>query len=276
MGLAREESVPSGHCQPVVDAGPVLGRYVRREPDLEPSPDRDRPRGEPGERVRFRLAGPALWSQPPWTQHRRAPWRAPDHSGHISRRCENARRHQPRYWSICNSQGLTSGATTGPCLADEEIPINAHRYYTIVLGLPQDRPKNATDKCGVAWMSYGTAGDGYTRPDSTLLILRNLSISAHRAFPHAIHNINTPASVKSTMARTRRPSPTPTPSSSSTPAATLAPGNSQDNQNAPYGAGQGSPARPHINYKVSLTVSPAHAFRFPLTSEVALNVIHTP
>jgi len=106
---------------------------------------------------------------------------------------------QLRFWSICNSQGLTSGATTGPCLADEEVPINGKRDYTIVLSLPQDRPSNATDKCGVAWMNYGTAGDGYTRPDSTLLILRNLSTTAHPAFPHAIQNINTPAGVKSTM-----------------------------------------------------------------------------
>ena len=106
---------------------------------------------------------------------------------------------QLRYWSICNNQGLTSGATTGPCLADEEVPINAHRDYTIVVSLPQDRPKNATAKCGVAWMNYGTAGDGYTRPDSTLLILRNLSTTAHPAFPHAIQNINTPSTVRSTM-----------------------------------------------------------------------------
>jgi hypothetical protein len=106
---------------------------------------------------------------------------------------------QLRYWSICNNQGLTSGATTGPCLADEEVPINAKRDYTIVLSLPQDRPKNATDKCGVAWMNYGTAGDGFTRPDSTLLIMRNLATTAHPAFPNAIQNIATPAAVKSTM-----------------------------------------------------------------------------
>jgi hypothetical protein len=106
---------------------------------------------------------------------------------------------QLRFWSICNNQGLTSGATTGPCLADEEVPINAHRDYTIVLSLPQDRPTNATDKCGVAWMNYGTAGDGYTRPDSTLLIMRNLATTAHPAFPNAIQNINTPATVKQTM-----------------------------------------------------------------------------
>jgi hypothetical protein len=106
---------------------------------------------------------------------------------------------QLRYWSICNNQGLPSGATTGPCLADEEVPINAKRYYTIVISLPQDRPKNATDKCGVAWMDWGTAGDGFTRPDSTLILLRNLTTTAHPAFPEAVQNITTPASVNSTM-----------------------------------------------------------------------------
>jgi hypothetical protein len=106
---------------------------------------------------------------------------------------------QLRYWSICNNQGLTSGATTGPCLADEEVPINAKRAFTIVVSLPGDRPKNATDACGVAWMNWGTAGDGYTRPDSTLLILRNLATIAHPAFKNAIQNIATPATVASQM-----------------------------------------------------------------------------
>jgi hypothetical protein len=106
---------------------------------------------------------------------------------------------QLRFWSLCNNQGLTSGATTGQCLFDEEVPINAQREYTIVLSLPQDRPENATAKCGVAWMNYGTAGDGYTRPDSTMLLLRNLATTAHPKFKNAIQNIATPGSVKSTM-----------------------------------------------------------------------------
>jgi hypothetical protein len=106
---------------------------------------------------------------------------------------------QLRYWSICNNEGLPSGKTTGPCLADEEVPINARREFTIVVSLPQDRPKNATDKCGVAWMNWGTTGDGYTRPDSTLVLLRNLTTTAHPAFPDAVQNIASPATVKSTM-----------------------------------------------------------------------------
>ncbi len=106
---------------------------------------------------------------------------------------------QLRYWSVCNSEGLTSGKTTGPCLADEETPINAQRDYTIVVSLPQDRPTNATDTCGVAWMNWGTTGDGYTRPRSTLLIMRNLATTAHPAFESAVQNIADPSTIKHVM-----------------------------------------------------------------------------
>ena len=106
---------------------------------------------------------------------------------------------QLRYWSICNNEGLTSGKTTGPCLADEEVPINAQRQFTIVVSLPQDRPRNATEKCGVGWMNWGTTGDGYTRPRSTLVIMRNLTTTAHPAFAQAVQNVATPASIEHTM-----------------------------------------------------------------------------
>jgi hypothetical protein len=106
---------------------------------------------------------------------------------------------QLRYWSLCNSEGLTSGKTTGPCLADQETPINAGREYTIVVSLPQDRPANAIDQCGVAWMNWGTTGDGYTRPRSTLLIMRNLATIAHPAFASAVQNIADPTKIKQDM-----------------------------------------------------------------------------
>ncbi|HEV3128898.1 MAG TPA: hypothetical protein VGY32_07935 [Solirubrobacteraceae bacterium] len=106
---------------------------------------------------------------------------------------------QLRYWSLCNSEGPTSGKTTGPCLADQETPINAQRDYTVVISLPQDRPANATDKCGVAWMNWGTTGDGYTRPRSTLMIMRNLATVAHPAFASAVQNIADPTTIKHVM-----------------------------------------------------------------------------
>jgi hypothetical protein len=106
---------------------------------------------------------------------------------------------QLRYWSLCNGENPYSGKTTGPCLADEEVPINKQRYYTIVVSLPQDRPKNATDGCGVAWMNYGTTGDGYTRPDSTMLLLRNLATATPTVFPHSVQNVADPSEVKQVM-----------------------------------------------------------------------------
>lgn len=48
-------------------------------------------------------------------------------------------------------------------------------------------------------MNWGKTGDGYTRPNSTMILLRNLTTTAHPAFPHAVQNIATPDAVKSTM-----------------------------------------------------------------------------
>ncbi|MGZ4325590.1 MAG: hypothetical protein ACXVV5_26455 [Solirubrobacteraceae bacterium] len=107
---------------------------------------------------------------------------------------------QLRYWSMCNAEGLTSGKTTGPCLADEEVPINSGRIYTIVLSLPRDRPTNATLKCGIGWMNWGTTGDGYTRPRTTLMIMRNLATkSTASTFPQAVQNVRAPGDEKRVM-----------------------------------------------------------------------------
>jgi hypothetical protein len=107
---------------------------------------------------------------------------------------------QLRYWSMCNDEGLTSGKTTGPCLADEEVPIDSRRFYTIVVSLLRDRPANATLKCGVAWMNWGTTGDGYTRPRTTLMIMRNLTTgSTASTFPEAVQNVAVPGTEKRVM-----------------------------------------------------------------------------
>jgi hypothetical protein len=107
---------------------------------------------------------------------------------------------QLRYWSMCNNEGLTSGKTTGPCLADEEVPIGPRRRYTIVVSLPEDRPANATLKCGVAWMDWGTTGDGYSRPRSTFMIMRNLSTNLDpSAFPQSVQNVTVPGTEKQVM-----------------------------------------------------------------------------
>ncbi len=82
--------------------------------------------------------------------------RAADAARHATALLVRLQRRRPGQWQ-----------DHGPCLADEEVPIDARRDYTIVVSLPQDRPKNATAKCGVAWMDWArraTAPPGRGRP----------------------------------------------------------------------------------------------------------------
>ena len=79
---------------------------------------------------------------------------------------------QMRYWSLCQHDSWVV-ARVGDCLYDEEVPTDRDRRYTIVVSLPRDRPANATPACGVAWLDYGTLGDGVVKPRAGMLILRN-------------------------------------------------------------------------------------------------------
>ena len=63
-----------------------------------------------------------------------------------------------RYFSISLEQSLASGMVN-ETVFDESIPVDANGYMTIAVSSPQDRPKNAVNSCGVAWMSRGP-GDG--------------------------------------------------------------------------------------------------------------------
>jgi hypothetical protein len=84
---------------------------------------------------------------------------------------------QVRYWSLCNYGAPVYQIGTYPvlmdgCLYDEEIPTDADGFYTIVVSLPEDRPANAVERCGVAWLDFGK-GDWLNRPDLVALVIRN-------------------------------------------------------------------------------------------------------
>jgi hypothetical protein len=98
----------------------------------------------------------------------------PDTFGHNPRSPAHT---QVRYWSLCAYGALSDPPllpVDSPCLYDEQVPVNARGFYTIVVSLPQDRPSNATETCGVAWLNWGTAGDGLARPRLIDLALRYL------------------------------------------------------------------------------------------------------
>lgn len=71
---------------------------------------------------------------------------------------------QLRYWSLCTNNALTMFYD---CVRDDQVPLDAHGYYTIVVSTAANRPANATAACGVAWLPAGPL-------PQTVLILRNM------------------------------------------------------------------------------------------------------
>jgi hypothetical protein len=96
---------------------------------------------------------------------------------------------QLRYWSICKNE---SPATTRyvACLYDEQVPLDSAGFYTIAMSTGQDRPENAVDKCGVAWLNAGTTGDGVDRPTAGSLLMRHMLPAP--TFEQAFQKILTP------------------------------------------------------------------------------------
>ncbi|MFD7847673.1 hypothetical protein ACFV4K_32675 [Nocardia sp. NPDC059764] len=101
-----------------------------------------------------------------------------------------------RYWSLCNNESMATTKVTG-CLYDEQLPLTADRHYTIVASLPGDRPANATEACGVAWLPLSPTGDGAGHPDDGYLIMRNMM--ADKGFGHAVQDTKTPGDEKAVM-----------------------------------------------------------------------------
>jgi hypothetical protein len=109
---------------------------------------------------------------------------------------------QVRYWSICTSGGIENPPllpTDSARLFDQEVPTNTNDEYTIVVSLPEDRPKNAKPGCGVAWLNWGTAGDAVggayeadRRSTLDVLLMRNQLSSP--TFAQSIANVIAPGS----------------------------------------------------------------------------------
>jgi hypothetical protein len=72
---------------------------------------------------------------------------------------------QLRYWSMC-SEEFASGRFYG-CLVDDQVPLDHARTYTLMVSTAAHRPRNATTRCGVAWLPMGPAVD-------TVLLERNM------------------------------------------------------------------------------------------------------
>ena len=91
-----------------------------------------------------------------------------------------------RYWSYCSNQGFAN-TRVNACVHDEKVPVGPDGYYTIVLSRAADRPRNATEQCGFAWLPMADDGDGAVDSDVTVLQLRHMLGTGE--FKHAVQNI---------------------------------------------------------------------------------------
>ena len=69
-----------------------------------------------------------------------------------------------RYMSLCTYTSpaiATNIQQFEKCLNDQTMLPNKNRMVTIVLSLAQDRPKNATARCGVAWQELSPYGNNF-------------------------------------------------------------------------------------------------------------------
>jgi hypothetical protein len=88
---------------------------------------------------------------------------------------------QLRYWSICNNLYLEPYPVTS-CAADYQLKTDSQGYYTVVASATADRPVNATEAYGVAWLQNSKLLP-YARH---MLIVRNM---LPNQFSEAIQNI---------------------------------------------------------------------------------------
>ena len=77
-----------------------------------------------------------------------------------------------RYWSVMSGNELSSTQIAAG-LVDEQIPVDADGYFSIVVSKPEDRPRSATQACGVAWLDWGRRGDFTGRDGQTVLVWRH-------------------------------------------------------------------------------------------------------
>lgn len=88
---------------------------------------------------------------------------------------------QTQYFSIVSCEAAPSGQIVDG-LTDMQIPLDKEGNYTIVYSRKEDRPANATDENGVAWIEWSPRGEGLDDPrnrtDFGMLMMRIMAPSA--------------------------------------------------------------------------------------------------
>lgn len=86
---------------------------------------------------------------------------------------------QLRYWSLCTNEFFTQ--RFAGCLHDTQVPLDRNGYFTVVVSDPDQRPLNAVESNGIAWLPWGAP---YY---DSVFIYRHMLPSPH--FVEAVQNI---------------------------------------------------------------------------------------
>jgi len=101
-----------------------------------------------------------------------------------------------RYWSLCSNQSFVN-TRVNDCLFDEEVPVDKNGFYTIAISRVEDRPRNAVNECGIAWLPMADDGDGMFDEDVTIIQFRHLLPSDN--FEHSIQKVERQDQLRSVM-----------------------------------------------------------------------------
>jgi len=101
-----------------------------------------------------------------------------------------------RYWSLCSNQSFVN-TRVNDCLFDEEVPVDRNGFYTIAISRIEDRPRNAVNECGIAWLPMADDGDGMFDEDVTIIQFRHLLPS--ESFQHSIQKVQRQDQLQSVM-----------------------------------------------------------------------------
>jgi len=104
-----------------------------------------------------------------------------------------------RYWSICTTAAPPTGLTVD-CLFDEAVlpTLDARGYFTVVVSRSPERPANATDACGVAWMEWGN-GDGIPGGSRDFGAIVNRHTRVNPAFAHSWFAVTRPGTERAAL-----------------------------------------------------------------------------
>jgi hypothetical protein len=104
-----------------------------------------------------------------------------------------------RFMSVCTATSLPSGMTPD-CIYDEQLArtVDASGRYALVISRLEDRPQNATEACGVAWIEYGN-GDGMPSGSTAYSAVINRNTEVNPAFGHSWFAVQKPGTEKQMM-----------------------------------------------------------------------------